>query len=331
MRYSVLCVDDDLGILEGYRRVLGRRWEVFLARGARQGIEKLEGGPDFAVVVTDMRMPEMNGIEFLQHVRRACPDAQRIILSGDSEQSTAIQAVNVGQVSAFLSKPCPAAALVAAVEEACARWSEGRERSMGASGARNAALTGLVRMLGAGDRRLRARGERVRDLCRSLLELRGQSLDWAVEAAALLSPAGLLCTPPSLRGKIEAGKALCLAEEELYEAAGADAAAIVDGLPGFGEVGEALRWQRIPFESAGPGRAPSGSALPLASRLIRLTSDLDWFAGAGGVVPVVARLQARAASYDPEWLALVPKIGVVNRSAGPADVPAVMMAALGAA
>jgi DNA-binding NtrC family response regulator len=76
-----------------------------------------EAGP-FALVVSDMRMPSMNGALFLAKVRQQTPDTVRMILSGQADLQAAIAAVNEGQIYRFLSKPCAPEQLLAAIEDA---------------------------------------------------------------------------------------------------------------------------------------------------------------------------------------------------------------------
>ena len=75
-----------------------------------------EGGP-FALVVSDMRMPSMNGPQFLAKVREQAPDTVRMILSGQADFEATIAAVNEGHIYRFLSKPCPADQLLAAIKD----------------------------------------------------------------------------------------------------------------------------------------------------------------------------------------------------------------------
>lgn len=306
MKAAVLCVDDDAGILEGYRRVLGRQFEVYLACGPYQGIEKLEGGPDYAVVIADMRMPEMTGVEFLRRSRQRSPETKRIMLSGDAEQATALQAVNEGQVSAFLTKPCPAPVLLQAVKDAAEAWQARRAERGSLEGLRQGSVRALLELLRAADPLLHARSLRVRDLCRRLLEARGLAMDWQLESCALLSQVGMLYLPEALRAKIEKGQTLGPAEESSLDSQGRLGASCVMRIPGFEGVAEGLQWQRRGFDGSGtPGQGLAGAALPLASRLLHLACDLDWFLGARrGAGETVARLRSRAGRYDAAWLEL---------------------------
>ncbi len=103
---SVLFVDDDPNILASLRRMLHplrRTWDIQYASGGREALRMLAEHP-FDVVVSDMRMPEMNGAELLAEIMKRQPKVIRIILSGHTEREMALQTINVAHH--FLMKPC---------------------------------------------------------------------------------------------------------------------------------------------------------------------------------------------------------------------------------
>ena len=104
---KILFVDDEPNVLAAFQRQLRRQFEVETAPSGREGLALLQKARDYAVVVADMRMPEMNGVEFLKEVKTAAPEAVRIMLTGNADQGTAIEAINQGRIFSFLHKPCP--------------------------------------------------------------------------------------------------------------------------------------------------------------------------------------------------------------------------------
>jgi len=104
---KVLFVDDEPNVLSGIRRQLGRQYEMDTADGGQAGLEAIAGRGPYAVVVSDMRMPGMDGAQFLALVRERSPDTVRMMLTGNSDLQTAIEAVNRGNIFRFLNKPCP--------------------------------------------------------------------------------------------------------------------------------------------------------------------------------------------------------------------------------
>lgn len=115
----ILFVDDDPNILQGMRRMLRsqrEQWELAFADSGEAALAILGAAP-FDVIVSDMRMPGMDGASLLACVRERYPEVIRFILSGHSDQSAALRAVPVAHQ--FLSKPCDSGALQVAIERAC--------------------------------------------------------------------------------------------------------------------------------------------------------------------------------------------------------------------
>lgn len=121
-REAILLVDDDPNVLSGYRRQLGRRYRLLTAAGGGEALALLESEPDVAVVVADMRMPKMNGVQLLAEVEKRRPDAVRMMLTGNVDQETAVEAVNRGHVFRFINKPAPVEQVADALETALIRY-----------------------------------------------------------------------------------------------------------------------------------------------------------------------------------------------------------------
>lgn len=116
MDEKILFVDDEANALAGYERNLHREFLVTTATGGEQALEALNANGPFAVIVSDMRMPGMNGAELLARVRANSPDTVRMLLTGHSDLNAAISAVNEGQIFRYLTKPCEKSVLVEAVK-----------------------------------------------------------------------------------------------------------------------------------------------------------------------------------------------------------------------
>ncbi len=116
----ILFVDDEPKVLEALRRMLRslrREWEMVFERGGPEAVRRLDAEP-FDVVVTDMRMPGMDGSQLLHEVIRRRPEAVRIILSGQCDRRTVMK--TVGPAHQFLTKPCDSELLKSTIARACA-------------------------------------------------------------------------------------------------------------------------------------------------------------------------------------------------------------------
>ncbi len=117
-RKTVLLVDDEPRVLSGLRRRLMTDFDLITAERGREALEIVKHDPSIAVVVADMQMPEMNGIELLKQLKELRPEIRRLMLTGNSDQETAVAAINEGEVLRFMRKPCDADELKSAIHQA---------------------------------------------------------------------------------------------------------------------------------------------------------------------------------------------------------------------
>lgn len=114
----VLLVDDEPRVLAGLRRRLSDRFHVLTSESAAGAIRLLEDGNGIGAVLADMRMPDRDGADLLGEAARRWPEIRRLMLTGNTDQDTAIAAVNSGRVFRFFRKPCDADRLAEALSEA---------------------------------------------------------------------------------------------------------------------------------------------------------------------------------------------------------------------
>lgn len=120
-KQKILFVDDEKNILEAYRRLLKNDFRVSIMQGVNEAIELVKNN-HFAVIVADYHMPEMDGVKFLTKVKKISPDTIRIILTGKTDLKVAMEAVNIGQVFRFLTKPCEKEELTFALRTALGEY-----------------------------------------------------------------------------------------------------------------------------------------------------------------------------------------------------------------
>ncbi len=104
---KILCVDDERNVLKAIRRLFMDEddYEIMVAESGEEGLEILEEEGDVRLVVSDYRMPGMNGVEFLSQVFTKWPATIRIVLSGYADTASVVEAINLGQIYKFIPKP----------------------------------------------------------------------------------------------------------------------------------------------------------------------------------------------------------------------------------
>jgi len=90
MNRKILCVDDEPNVLQGYQRALRKDHDITIAESGADALAIIENSSPFAVIVSDMRMPVMDGVQFLARVKEVTPDSVRIMLTGNADQQTSI-------------------------------------------------------------------------------------------------------------------------------------------------------------------------------------------------------------------------------------------------
>ncbi len=112
----VLFVDDDPNVLESLRHLLRRRqreWEMEFVLSGAEALAMMASQP-FDAIVTDMQMPEMDGVELLERVKRQHPGTARVVLSGHAGRTAVLRSLSLAH--RFLSKPCAARTIVSVVD-----------------------------------------------------------------------------------------------------------------------------------------------------------------------------------------------------------------------
>lgn len=118
-RYTVIVVDDELNVLQSLRRIFRREpYQLICAGSGAEGLKLLKELANVAVIISDQRMPEMSGSEFLAQSRQIAPDAIRILLTGYSARESTISAMSEGGVSHYISKPWEDKILIQTVRDA---------------------------------------------------------------------------------------------------------------------------------------------------------------------------------------------------------------------
>lgn len=103
---KILCVDDERNVLRALERIfLDDDYEIVLANSGEEGLEELKNNGPFQIVISDYRMPVMNGVQFLSKVYEQWPETVRMVLSGYADAGAIVEAINVGHIYKFMPKP----------------------------------------------------------------------------------------------------------------------------------------------------------------------------------------------------------------------------------
>ena len=303
-RARILCVDDEPNVLAGLQRVLRNSFEVTVAAGAEEALASLAQGVEFAVLLSDLRMPVMDGISFFEQARQIAPDSLRVLLTGNADLQSALDAVNRGAVFKYLTKPCAPADLhreisLAVEQHRLAR--EGRallDQTLEGSIKAFTDILALTNPVGA------RRAMRVKAIAGVIAERLGQAERWAVEMAALLAPIGTLGLPPDTLAKMYAGGRLTYLERKHVDRLPKVAGDLLASIPLLDEVAAILVHQNLRFDGGITGDSLAGIDIPWGARLLKVVFDFDLLESQGlSPSAAIGTLRGREGWYDPDLLA----------------------------
>lgn len=213
---KILFVDDEVNVLDSMRRQLRKRYDITTALSGREALLKMKTEGPFAVVVSDMRMPEMDGVQLLKEIKDLYPDTVRLMLTGNADQETATEAVNQGQIFRFLTKPCPVALLTTSLALAVRQYRLLTAEKELLDKTLNGTVKVLSDLLGFAKPIAFSSVNRVRPMALEIAESLGIHELWQVDMAVLLSQIGCVTLPGELLSKIFSGITLSDDDEEMY-------------------------------------------------------------------------------------------------------------------
>ncbi len=300
---KILFVDDEPQILDSFRRQLRGKFTLDTANGGPQALEMVKAN-NYAVVVSDLKMPNMDGITLLSAIKEASPDTVRMMLTGFADVNNAIEAVNQGAVFRFLTKPADketlVKALVAAIRQYRLQIAERQllEQTLRGSIKVLTDILALVNPVAFG------RASRIARYVKKIAAEMGLEGQWQYEAAAMLSQVGCLTLPEGLVRKVVQGIPLDKKERQLYEQHPAIAAELISGIPRLEEVSRIVAYQEKLYNGQGPPEGGvSGAEIPLGARMLKAVLDFDALTNSGlSKGRAIQRMKSEEGFYDPTIL-----------------------------
>jgi len=291
----ILCVDDEPNVLAAMERSLFGKYEVTVAPGGAAGLDAIRWGEPFAIIMSDMRMPGMDGAEFLAKAREASPHSVRLLLTGQADLASSIAAVNKGGIFRYLCKPCPQDALESTLAEALTQYQLAHaerqllETTLSAS---VSTLTELLAMVAPWAFQRAA-------FARACVEFALKELDWPdrwiYTMAASLSQIGCVGIPADIIQADANRRTLNADEEKLLKEHPEVASRLVERIPRMETVAQIIRHQNGEVPPDAPLEVLRGAPLLHAAlELERLTRK-----GRSGTAPgaALAASQPRIPEY----------------------------------
>jgi response regulator RpfG family c-di-GMP phosphodiesterase len=258
--------------VEGLALALRRDYRVHTALSGEEGLQKLKQVKGIAVVISDMRMPGMDGAAFLRRVMRGHPEITRMLLTGETGRETAVQAVNEGQIFRFLTKPCPPDQLKASLEAAVIQHRLVTAERVLLEETLIGCIQALTDVLAMTNPVAFGRASRVKRLAIRFSDSLQCTGYWQLEAAAMLSQLGYLSLPIELVEKLYYGERLTPEETVLAQGVPEVAQRLLGHIPRLEPVLQILSAVNYTAEQL---RKLGEGTIGLGARILGMVLDYD--------------------------------------------------------
>ena len=296
MNKKILCVDDEESILRGFQLNLRNKFEIHLASDGQEGLELFEREGGFAVVLSDMRMPRMNGAEMLAAIKKINPEVVTVLLTGYTDFESAMAAVNEGNVFRMLSKPCPPETLNKVLNDAVEQHDLICSKRILLDQTLRGAVDALAQSLATSQPLFFGRAQRLRRISNALAEQVNMPDSWQVGMAAIFSQIAYSSIPPHLSDEIYHRKELSPEVKSMVADLPDETLKIIDLIPGLEGIKKIL--QRIDVQHK--FEVEDGTGVRTGASILKVALDYDYYAEQGHDESlIVSTLHSRAEVYDP--------------------------------
>jgi CheY-like chemotaxis protein len=300
MKEKILLVDDEPNVLAGYKRQLRKQFVLDTAESGRAAIDLLGRNGPFAVVISDMQMPEMNGIQLLSEVRSQSPDSVRMMLTGNADLQTCVDAVNEGSIYRFLTKPCPPEQLAAAIQAGLDQYRLVTAERQIMGGTVRGVLRTLSDILSIINPGAFSRGARIRRYVRHIAAQLNAPYFWDYEMAAALSHIGCVALPPEVLARLQSGRSLNSQQMGVLANHPAVGCQLLAEIPRLERVAQIIGKQNSPTKRRilPSPQMTEEDAVDFGAQLLRVSLDLDRYLARN--VPFIQALAELHKDYGPD-------------------------------
>ena len=316
---TVLLVDDEERLLDDLRRQLRGKFETVTVEGGNRALEILENQSEIAVIICDMHMRGMTGIEVLEASIQKSPATTRIMLTGNADQDCAIEAINKSHVFGFLKKPCSTDILIEGIEKGLAhhrllvREKKLMETTMAGS---IKLLSDVVSLMDpaatSGSRKI---GRWADVLSPHLIDVNR----WELNFAVMLAPLGRISIPLDALLRHNKSESLSEKERAMIENVPKVGNRLLNNIPSMATVSKAVLYQDKNFDGSGfPDENTHGAEIPIIARVLRILKPLAEISGDSELATThLDELLRHKEWFDPELLLLARQHLIAPEKAAP--------------
>jgi response regulator RpfG family c-di-GMP phosphodiesterase len=300
MLETILIVDDESSVLEGYQRIFRNEFQLDTAAGGAAALSALEATGPYAVVVSDMQMPEMDGAQLLATIKLLVPDTVRIMLTGNADIQSAVSAVNEGSIFRLLTKPCSKETLGRALTAGLLQYRLVTAEKELLENTLQGTIQVLTEIISLVNPPAFGRALRVRRYMHHVATRMALPSPWRFEVAAMMSQLGCVTLHPETIEAVCAGRPLSPGEQTRFDAHPGVARDLLSKIPRLEPVAWMIAHQNDLAPALGDLENLQTADIRLGANLLRATLAFDDLMGKGLSKKEAAdRLSQEHKDFDP--------------------------------
>ena len=313
---KILFVDDEQNLLDGIRRNLGVSYNIAIALGGMEGINAIEKDGPFAVVVSDMRMPIVDGVQFLGIVKKCAPETVRIMLTGNTDLDTAMNAVNEGNIFRFITKPCSREILEKTLNASIEQHHLIRAEHDLLENTLQGGIKVLVDILALVNPIAFGKAKRIKYHTTLLARALNLPDIWRIELAAMFSQIGCVTIPPDTLDKMYTNQNLSPIEKKMLENCPKVAHDLIVNIPRLEPIAKMILHQKQDFsfkDQEETFEIEDEDPVVIGSAILHVAIDYDTLLTCG--LPkynALKKLNENEKAYDPRLLSILKKLRPPN-------------------
>ncbi len=319
MQDKILIVDDEPNLLSSCKRILRNEpYELVTACGGAEGLVTFGSEGPFSVVISDYRMPEMDGIEFLKRIKERNPDSVRMMLSGNADLNIAVEAVNKGNIFRFMNKPCPPDILTKTIQAGIEQYRLVTAEKELLKNTLTGSISVLIDILSIVNPVAFSRAFRIRKYTHHLItNLHIQNV-WQFEVAAMLSQIGCVTLPPELLEKLADGELLTTDEQKLLNTYPKVGFNLLNKIPRLENIAKMIEQQHRSFNEFGNGsKNIKQDEIAIGAQVLKVAIDFDLLISEGNPkTKALEKMSRKQGVYNPKLIDLINNLNLFNDEKG---------------
>ncbi len=323
-KLKLLVIDDEPAVVNALSRTLRGLYDVRTGTSAAEGLAVLGREPDVAIVLSDMRMPGMNGATFLFEARKMAPETVRVLLTGQADMDDVVHAINEGNIYRFLRKPCSPdlmrATLLAAAEQHRLIVAERQLLEQTLRGS----VQALADALALSSPTVFGASVRVKETCTKLASKIGLKVTWSLEVAATMSHIGAISLPHGLYERRSKKMMLTVHEKAMLDRISTVTAQLLAPIPRLEQVREIIQRAGPPSPAtpSAPKPEDEGNIAVQAGHILRVALDFEELECELSTTGALHRIRhAPHGVYDPTVVGALVEIHASQATMTTIDVP----------